>query len=96
MATATGPTSEATSEPNGEDDLLTYAEASLLLALPIGTLYSWVSTYKIPHHRFSGRLVRFSRAKLESWIEEHSVGVHPPRPMGPSNSTAAKRRNGGR
>ena len=55
--------------------LLGYRKAAQLLGIPRGTLYAWVSEGRIPHIRFSGRMVRFDTAELEAWIECHRVGV---------------------
>ena len=56
--------------------LLTYEEAAELLGLKLGTLYSLVSTRRIPHVRLSGRLVRFERSTLEEYIAERRVNSH--------------------
>jgi excisionase family DNA binding protein len=55
------------------EDLLTYAEASQMLNLKLGTLYALVAQDRIPHIRLGRRLVRFSRAALEAWLNEHSI-----------------------
>ena len=59
--------------------MLTYAQAADLLAIPIGTLYAWVHQRRIPHHRLSGRMVRFDRGELQGWLEGHRVGALPTR-----------------
>ena len=56
-----------------EQEFLSYKEAALFLALPIGTLYSLVSQKRIPHKRFGNRLVRFSKKELNDWIQLSSV-----------------------
>lgn len=61
------------------DDLLTYAEAAQFLNFRTGTLYSMVARGRIPHVRLGRRLVRFSRAALETWLREHAVAVAPER-----------------
>lgn len=55
------------------EDLLTYKAAAELLRMRIGTLYALVSQHRIPHVRLGGRLVRFRRAELRRWVDEHSV-----------------------
>ncbi len=50
-------------------DLIGYEEASILVGLPLGTLYSLVSRRRIPHIRLSDRIVRFSEMDLREWIE---------------------------
>jgi excisionase family DNA binding protein len=57
------------------DDLLTYLETERFLNIKRATLYSLVSTKRIPHVRFGPRLVRFSRAALEAWVHEREVGA---------------------
>ena len=54
-------------------NLLTYTEAAEFLGIKLTTLYAMVSRRRIPHVRLGGRLVRFDRAKLVSWIEAHRV-----------------------
>ncbi len=58
-------------------ELLTYAEAGELLGLKLSTLYAMVSRRQLPHVRLGGRLVRFDRAELESWIAARRVPVAP-------------------
>jgi excisionase family DNA binding protein len=53
--------------------LLGYAEASQLLGIKLGTLYSMVHERRIPFYRLSGRMVRFRRADLERWLAERAV-----------------------
>ncbi len=53
--------------------LLTYSQASELLGVPIATLYSWVSTRRIPHIRFSKRTVRFAPEQLKLWADAQRV-----------------------
>jgi excisionase family DNA binding protein len=58
-------------------DLMTYADASKLLNLKLGTLYALVSQGRIPHVRLGRRLVRFDRAVLEAWPQHHAVAPPP-------------------
>lgn len=50
------------------DRLLDIAEASALLQVKPGTLYSWVSKNKIPYRKV-GSLVRFHRKELMEWTQ---------------------------
>lgn len=52
---------------------LTYKQASSLLEIPMGTMYSLVRTKRIPHVRLGPRSVRFIRTDLERWMQEHRV-----------------------
>lgn len=52
---------------------LTYAEASELIGVKIGTLYAWVSRRMIPFVRLSPRVVRFRRADIDAWLQERSI-----------------------
>jgi excisionase family DNA binding protein len=58
-------------------DKMKYKEAAEFLGIPVGTLYALVCRRRIPHIRMSARLVRFSKAELESWIRSHSVSGKP-------------------
>ncbi len=59
-----------------ENEFLTYKQASDLLQIQIGTLYSLVSQKRIPHIRISGRMVRFQKSEMESWIKKLEVKVN--------------------
>lgn len=52
---------------------MSYAEATQLLGVKTGTLYSWVSRRVIPFVRLSPRVVRFRREDLDRWLAERSV-----------------------
>ena len=56
-------------------DKLRYPEAARLLGIPVGTLHSMVFRRQVPHIRLGPgpRLVVFSKAELETWLEEHHV-----------------------
>ena len=56
------------------DDLLTYAQASTLLNMKLGTLYALVAQNRVPHVRLGRRLVRFSRGALDVWVRQHAAG----------------------
>ncbi len=53
--------------------LLGYREAAQLLGIPRGTLYAWVSEGRIPHIRFSKRMVRFDAHEIEAWVDARRV-----------------------
>jgi excisionase family DNA binding protein len=55
------------------DDLVTYAEASKILNLKLGTLYALVAQRRVPHVRLGRRLVRFARGELQEWVRNHTV-----------------------
>ncbi|MCB0404710.1 MAG: helix-turn-helix domain-containing protein [Bdellovibrionales bacterium] len=57
-------------------EYLSYDEASQLLGIEKGTLYSWVNRCHIPHFRIAPRMVRFSKKELEEWVQSHRVGSH--------------------
>jgi excisionase family DNA binding protein len=52
---------------------LSYKEAADFLGITVGTLYSLVSHKGIPHHRIGKRLVRFSKAELQRWLERKAI-----------------------
>ena len=56
---------------------LSYQQAASLLGVPVGTLYAWVHQKRVPHIRISGRLVRFDRTELVSWLEGRRVPAAP-------------------
>lgn len=60
-------------QPLPEDQYLSYQEASRLLSVRTGTLYSWVSRKVIPYTRVGPRVVRFRRSDLEAWLNGRSV-----------------------
>jgi excisionase family DNA binding protein len=64
---------EHTSSDQHHAVFLSYAEASHLLGVKTGTLYSWVSRRMIPFVRLSPRVVRFRRTDLEEWLSSKSV-----------------------
>ena len=47
---------------------LTIKEVSELLSIPVGTLYNYVSSGKIPYFKIGGH-VRFSIPMLEKWLQ---------------------------
>jgi excisionase family DNA binding protein len=53
--------------------LLNYVQVAEMLNIPKGTIYSWVSTKRIPHIRLSPRCVRFSADDLTTWLSERQV-----------------------
>lgn len=69
---------DATSQPKNDDPLLTYQETSVLLGIPVNTLYGLIHQHRIPHIRLSGRMIRFNRSELEAWLDERRVAVRPP------------------
>jgi excisionase family DNA binding protein len=64
-------------------ELLDYDEAAKLLGVRRGTMYAWVSQRRVPFIRFSARCVRFDRAELQAWVEEHRVKPGAPRSVRP-------------
>lgn len=49
--------------------LLTVPEAAALLGVKTQTLYLWVSARRVPHRKI-GRLVRFTEADLEEFVNK--------------------------
>jgi excisionase family DNA binding protein len=64
---------EPTSQAPRRRPLLDYHAAARLLGIPRGTLYAWVSEGRVPHLRFSHRMVRFDPDELEAWIDAKRV-----------------------
>jgi excisionase family DNA binding protein len=53
----------------GSDRLMTMAEVSDLLGIPVSTLYGWRHRGEGPAGYRIGRHVRYRRAAVEAWIE---------------------------
>ncbi len=60
--------------PNPKE-LLNYAQAADLLSLPEGTVRYLVWLKSLPHLRLAARSVRFERAALTKWLENHRVSA---------------------
>lgn len=52
-----------------------YPGASLLTGLKVRSLRRLVAARRIPHIRYSDRVVRFDAAELEQWVAEKTVKV---------------------
>ena len=59
-----------------QNEYLAYKEAADFLGITVGTLYSMVARKVVPHHRIGNRLVRFSKAELESWLNRKAISDH--------------------
>lgn len=55
------------------DELITYEGAAEMLGLAKGTVYAMVHQNRIPHIRLGRRLVRFDRAELQKFVDDHRV-----------------------
>ena len=49
-------------------------EISEYLSVSRNTVYSWISCKKIPYMKL-GRLVRFNRQDIDTWMQENKVEV---------------------
>ena len=58
--------------------LMTLAELSDLLGVPIGTLYAWRCRGEGPAGYRIGRHVRYRRSVVEAWIERQADPVREP------------------
>lgn len=56
----------------GYDPLLTIDEVSKWLGIPRGTLYQWRSRRQGPRAIKVGGALRYRRAEVESYLEEHT------------------------
>ncbi len=54
-------------------EMISYAEASEFLGVPVGTLYAWVHARRIPHIRLGSRMVRFRLDALKEWVATRDV-----------------------
>jgi excisionase family DNA binding protein len=55
-----------------EKKYLTVRELSEYLGIPKHTIYSWTSMKRIPYVKI-GRLLRFDKNKIDSWLKERSI-----------------------
>ena len=55
-----------------EDGFISIREASQYLGMKASSLYSMVEGKEIPHYRF-GRLIKFTKAELDAWVQERRV-----------------------
>jgi excisionase family DNA binding protein len=60
-------------QPEICDNLMTYPEAAEYLGMKVNTCYQLVHQGRLPHIRFSARMVRFERRALERFIAKHRV-----------------------
>jgi len=58
----------------GREDLLSIDELSQYLHVAPKTLRNWVSGKKVPYIKINGA-VRFSRKKIDKWLERKTVDV---------------------
>lgn len=52
--------------------LLNKKELAQLLNISVKTIDKWVSAGKIPHFKVGGKVVRFERKSIETWLLERS------------------------
>ncbi len=55
--------------PGDVERLLTIAELSEMLGIPVDTLYGWRHRGEGPQGCRSGRRVRYRRSTVEAWLE---------------------------
>jgi excisionase family DNA binding protein len=67
---------------------ITYRDVADMLGVRLGTVYSMVARRQIPFVRVGRRLVRFSKARISSWLEARSVE---PRTRGTSDAPTEER-----
>ena len=60
-----------------QNRLLDIDGLSLYLSMPKSTLYTWVSTRKIPEKAIVrlGRALRFDRVEIDAWVERQRASV---------------------
>lgn len=56
-----------------EKGYLSIKEASQYLGVKPSSLYSMVEGREIPHHRFGRRLIKFTKADLDAFMQERRV-----------------------
>ncbi len=58
-------------EPQIEPRLFTAKQLSVYLGFPVSTIYAMVERKEIPFKRFGKKAIRFDRAAIDRWIDEH-------------------------
>ncbi len=53
--------------------LLDVYELSVMLAIPVPTLYNWVHEKRLPTVKLAKNLLRFAPEEIERWIESRKV-----------------------
>jgi excisionase family DNA binding protein len=66
---------------------LSYRQLSEYLEIKVSTLYSLVSRHQVPHHRLSGRMVRFSVEEIDDWLSSKRCPIEG---AGQSNGRSGK------
>lgn len=54
-------------------DLLTPRDLARILSVPVGTIWAWTSTGRLPVIRVSERTPRFDPVEISRWIEQRRV-----------------------
>ena len=57
--------------------LMTMQEVAEYLQCSLSTVRRWVGRGKVPHYRL-GKMIRFRRAELDSWLDTYREGGWPP------------------
>ena len=55
-----------------EKRFISVKELAVYLGISVYTVYAWVSTRKIPHHKI-GRLPKFDPREINQWLDEHKI-----------------------
>lgn len=56
--------------------LLNVSDLGAYLALPVSTIYTWVSLGRIPGVVRLGRALRFDKAEIDRWVEANREEWH--------------------
>jgi excisionase family DNA binding protein len=62
-----------------DERLMTIADLSTMLGVPVDTLYGWRHRGEGPRGYRIGRHVRFRRSSVEAWLEEQADRRQSPR-----------------
>ena len=66
------PSKDAQENPDDREKLLTVAEVSDLLGVPITTIYAWRYHGEGPQGYKIGRHVRYRWSSVEAWLDGHA------------------------
>lgn len=61
---------ESKNQNHADAGLMTIGQISEYLKVKIKTVYAWAESGELPHYKI-GRLIRFKKADIDVWIEEH-------------------------
>jgi excisionase family DNA binding protein len=56
-------------------ELMDVLSVSQYIGVKVNTVYAWVNSRKIPHIKL-GRLLKFNRNEIDTWVQSKKVEVY--------------------